>query len=345
MKNKNFAMATLVILVATYSILSLSAMAKPSAVTFNQPLKHWLLPDKPPAPDNNEWTRDRAALGKMLYFDPRLSGNGMVSCASCHNPMLGWSDGLGKGIGIDGARLNRASPVVTNTAYNYIQMWDGRKRNLEDQATGPMDSPDEMHTNYEQMFRFLNTSIGYRHAFERAYPGQGINKTTVAKAIASFERTIVSNNSPFDQWIKGNNDAMTTAQIRGFKLFINPEKGDCARCHSAPNFVDDGFHNIGINDGDTGRYAIKKIGVLKGAFKTPTLRDIALSAPYFHDGSAATLMDVVEHYNRGGDRNTPGLIAINPLGLNGQEKLDLVEFMKALTTKPEPYTLPVLPLK
>lgn len=308
-------------------------------------LQYWLMPDKVPAPKNNRWNEARNDLGKMLYFDPRLSGNGTISCATCHNPMLGWSDGLKKGVGIHGSKLGRASPVVTNTAFNYIQMWDGRKKDLEDQATGPMDTPAEMHTDFVATIKFLKNSEGYAKAFNKAYPGEGINRDTIARAIASFERTVVSDNSAFDQWVRGNRKAMSRQQIRGFKLFIDPAKGNCEICHSAPNFVDDGFHNIGIKGDDIGRYAHSKVSILKGAFKTPTLRDIELSAPYFHDGSAETLLDVMQHYNKGGVVKKGLDPNIIPLNLSGKEMQDIIAFMKALTTQPEPFVLPLLPLR
>ncbi len=308
-------------------------------------LQKWLLAEKPPEPADNKWTQARSDLGKMLFFDPRLSGNGTISCASCHNPMLGWSDGLVKAIGINGSRLGRASPVVTNTAYNYLQMWDGRKKDLEDQVTAPMEATAEMHTDFEATIHFLNHNKGYKKAFSQAYPGEKISQKTIAKAIASFERTIISNNSPFDRWLKGDKNAMTAQQINGFKLFVDPNKGNCEICHSAPNFVDDGFHNIGVKGDDVGRYALLKVKVLKGAFKTPTLRDISLSAPYFHNGTAKTLKEVMEHYNRGGDNKENLDPNIHPLNLSEQEMDDIVAFMQALTMPPKPFTLPVLPLE
>jgi cytochrome c peroxidase len=281
----------------------------------------------------------------MLFFDPRLSGNGTISCATCHNPLLGWSDGLSKGIGINGALLDRSSPTIINAGFNYLQMWDGRKKSLEEQAIGPMDTPTEMHTNFKSTLSFLTKNNGYSLAFTNAYPDEGIDRITISKAIASFERTIVSNNSPFDQWIRGDKSAITKQQISGFKVFLDPNKGNCEVCHSAPNFVDDGFHNIGLKGHDLGRYPHKKVKVLKGAFKTPTLRDISLSAPYFHNGSAATLSEVVEHYVKGGDIEQGLDPNIFPLNLTEQEKRDLVAFMSSLTTKQVPFKLPILPLK
>ena len=214
---------------------------------------------------------------------------------------------------------------------------------------GPMEANVEMNMDLNKLFKWLKADNTYRAAFQRAYPGEEINKDTVSKAIASFERTIVSNNSPFDQWIRGDKNAMTDQQVRGFEVFVSQDQGNCAACHSAPNFVDDGFHNIGLpswgdKEPDVGRYAHKPIGLMKGAFKTPTLRDVANTAPYFHDGSAITLMDVVEHYDTGGVVKTNLSPSMKPLNLSQQQKEDLVAFMMALTSESKPFELPVLPI-
>ncbi|MES2823861.1 MAG: cytochrome c peroxidase [Pseudomonadota bacterium] len=311
--------------------------------------KKWLILDLPPFPEGNQPTPERVELGKMLYFDPRLSGDGITSCATCHNPGLGWTDGRAKGVGFKGKELDRASPTLINAAYSSLQMWDGRIKNLEDQVTAPMISPDEMHTDMQVMEKWLNTSSEYKILFSKAYPGEAIDRATVAKAIASFERTILSTNSAFDRWLKGNAKAMTEQQIRGFRLFEDPTKGNCAICHSAPNFADDGFHNIGLKsfdapNADPGRFAIKAVPSLKGAFKTPTLRDVAMTAPYFHDGSATTLKEVIEHYNRGGDSKKNLSPNIKSLNLSDKEIMDIVAFMAALTAPQLQVTLPILPV-
>ncbi len=284
----------------------------------------------------------------MLFFDPRLSRDGNTSCASCHNPGLGWADGLVKGRGFKGEQLGRHSPSIINTAFNTIQMWDGRKKDLEDQALGPMESVAEMNVDFDAMYAWLNKSPGYSQAFAKAYPGEPINASTVSRAIASFERTVISRTSPFDRWLANDKKAMTAQQVRGFKLFIDPEKGNCAVCHSAPNFTDNGFHNIGlasfgIEKPDVGRFEQKAVKLMRGAFKTPTLRDIERTPPYFHDGSAKTLMEVMDHYVTGGAVRTNLSPNIKPLTLNQQEKEDLVAFMLALTSPAKPLVHPVLP--
>lgn len=309
-------------------------------------LKEWRLPKRVPYPRKNKPTKARVALGKMLFFDPRLSGDGNMSCATCHNPLLGWSDGLPTAKGFKSKVLDRATPTIINTAYNSIQMWDGRKHSLEDQAMGPMEATVEMNMDTDKLFKWLTKNDTYRRAFKRAYPGMAINADTVSKAIASYERTILSRNSRFDKWLKGNKKAMTRQEIRGFKLFVG--RAGCADCHSAPNFTDDGFHNIGLKsfgeeNPDMGRYAQRPVKLMKGAFKTPTLRDITRTAPYFHDGSATTLEEVVAHYDKGGEIKTNLSPSMKKLDLCTSEKDDLVAFMKALTSPYIHVSLPKLP--
>ena len=306
----------------------------------------WRLPAAP-APKDNAGTPARVALGKALFFDPRLSGNGASSCASCHNPSLGWSDGLKTAVGFGGVVLGRATPTIVNTAFNTQFMWAGRKKSLEDQALGPMKAADEMNTDFPAVIARLSSIAGYRALFEKAYPGETIGEETIAKALAAYERSIVSRDSAFDRWLAGDTRALTPEQYRGYKVFADPAKANCAACHSGPNFTDNGFHNIGIRTAganpDLGRFNIRKVASMKGAFKTPTLRDVELTAPYFHDGSAATLREVVDHYDRGGDDRSNLSADMKPLKLSEQEKNDLVAFLRALTGKQLAVTLPQLP--
>lgn len=308
----------------------------------------WLLPKEPASPVTNQPTRARIELGKMLFFDPRLSADGNLSCAGCHSPLFGWSDGLPTAKGIKSKVLGRASPTVVNTGYNTIQMWDGRKSTLEDQAMGPMESMDEMAMDLKALFAWLAATPGYQAAFAKAYPGEAIDHKTVSKALAAFERTIVSNDSPFDRWLRGDKKAMTPQQIRGFRLFSDRDKANCIACHQPPNFTDNGFHNIGLAaydlpNPDMGRYVIKPVASMKGAFKTPTLRDVALTAPYFRDGSSKKLIDTIDHYNRGGVSSKDRSPEIKPLNLAPAEVEDIEAFMHALTTPPKPFVLPILP--
>jgi len=339
-------------LAACLALIPLAALAsppdpKPSAKPASPVLaaQHWRLAAVP-MPKDNVSTPARVELGKALFFDPRLAGNGAMSCASCHNPSLGWSDGLKTAVGFGGAVLGRATPTIVNTGYNTQFMWDGRKKSLEDQALGPMQAADEMKTDFPELLERLRSIRGYVTLFQAAYPGEGISEATIAKAIAAFERTVVSKNSAFDRWVAGDAGAMTASQKRGFKVFVDAGKGNCATCHSGPNFTDNGFHNIGIQSNgapDLGRFNIRKVASMKGAFKTPTLRDIELTAPYFRDGSAATLRAVIDHYDRGGDDHSNLSADIKPLRLAEQDKVDLEAFMRALTGKRSSFVAPDLP--
>jgi len=295
-----------------------------------------------PQPKANPITADKVALGKLLFFDPRLSGSGAISCATCHNPGLGWGDGLAKGLGHMGSQLGRHTPTILNVAYGEPYFWDGRAATLEDQAKGPLTSTKEMSMSLESALGLLRSTPGYVDAFARAYPGQAISLDTVASAIATYERTVISSDAPFDRWIKGEDQAMSQSAVRGFVLFNG--KANCAACHSTWRMSDDGFHDIGVRDTDRGRAAIMPgIVQLEHAFKTPTLRNIALRAPYMHDGSLPTLTAVIDHYDSGFE-SRPSLDSnIHRLGLTATEKADLLAFMDALTSADAPVTLPDLP--
>ena len=307
----------------------------------------WLRPSEVPAPADNRPSAARVELGKMLFFDPRLSGSRAMSCATCHNPSFGWSDGLPRAVGHGHKELGRNSPTILNTAYQRLQMWDGRKRSLEDQALGPIADAGEMNLPLEQLVSRLSAIAGYAPHFEAAYPGEGVGTRTVAKAIASFERSVVSTEAPFDRWRMGDDKAVSESAKRGFALFTG--KANCAACHQGFNFSDNGFHNIGVralSAGEAaGRFAHLPLPSQKGAFKTPTLRDVTLTAPYMRNGIYRTLDEVVEHYDRGGDDKESLSPDIKPLGLTAQEKRDLVALMTALTGSPTLIALPALPAK
>lgn len=315
-------------------------------------LARWLLPAEIPSPATNRLTPERAELGRQLFFDPRLSATGQSTCASCHFPERGWSDGFPTSVRLFGEPMARASPTLINVAYNGIHMWDGRSPTLEHQAVNGISMTGSMNAgaakDAQSGVENIRKVAGYQRAFERAYPGEPISAETVAKALASFERTLVSRDSPFDRWVKGDQDAMSAAQQRGFRVFVDPAKGRCEACHTAPNFTDNGFHNLGLKsfgleNADLGRFKQKAVDAMKGAFRTPTLRDIALTAPYFHDGSARTLEQVVDHYARGGEVQTNLSPMMKPLPLTVQDKADLVAFMRALTTPRPMFQYPVLP--
>lgn len=322
-------------------------------------LKEFLLPSAPPSPQDNPWTQKAADLGKQLFFDPRMSGTGQVTCASCHFPERGWEDGLPTAVRFGGKVMQLSAPTIINVGYNTIYMWDGRMPSLEKQAFAGQGIKADINAGMEELglkegrhIERIKQVRGYQVAFAKAFPKEPaetqISRETIAKAIAAFERTVISNNSALDNWIKGDTKAMTEQQVNGFKLFAG--KANCIACHVGPNFTDNGFHNIGLksfatSDHHKGRMNQKSNHPsTDGAFKTPTLRDIALRAPYFHDGSAKNLLEVVEHYDRGGDVKTNiSPMMAGGLGLSQDEKLNLVAFLEALTTPVKPFVYPVLP--
>jgi cytochrome c peroxidase len=344
-----FLLRTLTLASVGSALLDQAALAEQATVA-PAPLaadRAWIL-GAPVEPQDNPTTAARVALGQALFFDPRISGNGTVSCSTCHNPALGWSDGLRTGMGIHSTVLGRKTPTVINTGYNTQFMWDGRKASLEDQALGPMSTPEEMQTDFAATIGMLEAMPGYRAMFDAAYPAEGISKQTMAKAIAAFERTVVSKDSRFDRWVAGDRAAITQQEWRGYQVFKDPAKGNCEVCHAAPNFTDNGFHNIGVADApgkdDAGRYKIRPVASMRGAFKTPTLRDVERRGPYFHNGSAETLMDVVDHYARGGDDHRNLSKEVHPLDLSAADKRDLVAFLRSLSGSGGPLSLPVLPI-
>jgi cytochrome c peroxidase len=322
-----------------------------------------------PVPAYNELTVEKVELGKQLYFDKRLSADNTVACATCHDPAQGWSYNDTFSPGIRGQKTGRVAPTVINSAYNKLQFWDGRADSLEDQALGPIQAPGEMGNTLVAVAKKLDAIKGYKEQFRKVFGTEHVTADGIAKAIAAFERTILSGNSPFDKWLSDpeeNAGAISESAKRGWALFRG--KARCSNCHSGANFTDDAFHNIGVGFADWekatserraailaghgGRWAVTKVGHKNpadiGAYKTPTLRNVAETAPYMHDGSEATLEAVIEYYERGGNRNPwsdkqlleTGKTA---LGLTAQDKKDLVEFLKALTGEVTKVELPKLP--
>ena len=305
--------------------------------------KDYRRPAGVPHPEDNSPSSARELLGRTLFFDPRLSGSGWISCASCHNPGFAWGDGLPRAIGHGMQELGRRTPTILNLAWAPALFWDGRAESLEEQALGPIQAPGEMNLTLEEMVQRLKGIRGYRPLFERAYPGEPIAPETVAKAIASFERTVVSATAPFDRWIAGDAAAISASAQRGFVLFN--EKARCSTCHSGWRFTDDGFHDIGIAGNDKGRGVVTpRIDLSHFAFKTPTLRNVAQRAPYLHDGSAPTLHAVMDLYNRGGNVHRPSLSReIKPLDLTQSEQHDVVAFLETLTSRDVETRVPALP--
>jgi cytochrome c peroxidase len=317
-----------------------SATVEAEDTSFYEPLPEGIYPQ------DNPWSQEKEDLGKLLYFDPRLSGDNTISCATCHHPDKGWSDGHPRTIGFGGKELGRHSPTVINSGYFEVQMWDGRAPTLEAQAKGPIQSTVEMNQKADELIEELGAIPEYREMFSKVFGDSGITLDNIANAIATFERSVVSKNSAYDKYMEGDKNAMSPAAVNGMKLFFG--KGKCSICHNGPALTDSGFHNIGVKQHgplteDLGRYNISKDEFDKGAFKTPGLRSISQSPPYMHDGSEATLKDVIDFYNRGGDVAENRTSLITPLELSDQEVLELVEFLKALDGEPLGIKAPKLP--
>jgi cytochrome c peroxidase len=306
-------------------------------------VKNYARPTAIPFPSDNRPTEERTVLGRSLFFDPRLSGSNLISCASCHNPALSWGDGLPRAVGHTKTPLRRRTPTLLNLAWSATMFWDGRAESLEEQALGPIQAAGEMNLRLDLMVVKITAIPGYRELFARGYPGEPIGEATIAKAIATFERRIVSGTSPFDRWRTVAENAMSPEAQRGFELFNT--KARCATCHSGWRFTDDSFYDVGVRGDDRGRGAILPgIETMQYAFKTPTLRNVARRAPYMHDGSVASLEDVVELYDQGGLARRPSLSAeIKPLRLTPEEKHDLIAFLGALTSVDTPVEVPSLP--
>lgn len=295
-----------------------------------------------PFPEDNPYTPEKVALGKLLYFDTRLSGSNLLSCASCHNPGFGWSDGQPRAIGNEMQVLGRRSPTILDAAWGELYFWDGRAASLEEQALGPIQAAGEMNQNLDKLIPELEAIAGYRERFQQAFPGRGIAPETIAKAIATYERTVVSSRAPFDDWIDGDEDAISESAKRGFVVYNT--KARCNACHSGWGFTDHSFHDIGLAGEDLGRGALLPgIEKMQYAFKTPGLRDIERRAPYMHDGSLATLEKVIAHYDSGGIQRPSLSSEMKPLNLTADEKAALLAFMQTLTGPLKPVVLPVLP--
>lgn len=319
-------------------------------------------------PDDNPLTRAKIELGRQLYFDRRLSADNTVNCADCHHPDEGFARQTQFGVGIDDQTGNRNSPVSYNRILSGPQFWDGRAASLEEQAVGPIANPIEMGNTHEAAVETVKNIEGYRIQFGRIFD-DGVSIDNIGKAIATFERAVVTGPSPYDFFVPllamqtafkddleeldvlkaedpdlfdeymelvnaSKSHPISASAIRGRALFFS-KRVNCTACHVGANFADEKYHNLGIgmdkDNPDLGRYAVTRQDKDRGAFKTPTIRNVALSAPYMHDGSQKTLEEVVEWYNKGGHANPHLSKDMKKLELTDQEMKDLVEFMKACT--------------
>lgn len=298
-------------------------------------------PDSIPFPANNPYTPTKAALGKMLFFEPRLSRDRNLSCASCHNPSFGWEVPFDRAIGAGGAPLGRHAPTTINLAWTSVFFWDGRAPSMEAQARGPIEADVEMDLPLDEAVRRLKQISGYQSAFSRAFPDEGITEQNLLRAIATYERTIISGQTRFDRWVDGDPGSMTEQEKRGFAVFTG--KGRCAECHSGWNFTDDAFHDIGLATEDTGRMQVTGQEQDRFLFKTPGLREIAARAPYMHNGSVPTLEAVISHYIAGGIPRPSRSAKMQSVALDQEEVAALVAFLRSLSSPQESLALPQLP--
>ena len=264
-----------------------------------------------PVPEENPLTPEGIELGRRLFFDRRLSRDKTVSCSTCHDPKRAFSDGRATAIGVAQREGRRSSPALVNRGYGRLFFWDGRAHSLEDQVLKPIEDPNEM-------------DLPLAEATSRV----GLGTHTISHVLASFVRSLLYGDSPYDRFQAGNREALTPEQRHGLEIFRG--KGNCAACHVGPNFSDESLHNTGVAWKD-GRLVDEGGG--KGRFKTPTLREICRTAPYMHDGSIGTLEEVLEYYDRGGNRNPALDPEIRPLNLSPAEKRALVTFLSTLSSK------------
>lgn len=333
------AVALIVILSACAAPVALTPAA-PSPTTPNIPPSP-SLPPSPPlrsfppivAPPDNPTTPEKVELGRQLFFDPALSASNAMSCATCHHPDLGFSNAAPVSPPRPGAPA-RNVPSLWNVGFNRHLLWDGRVESLETQSATPLTLPNEMAMTPVEIEARLRGIPAYVELFDAAFGGgeQAVTFANVARALAAFQRTLLSTNSPYDRFVAGDASALTAQEQRGLALFSSPEAA-CAACHQPPAFAHETFRVIGVPSDDPGRAGVSPTGV-RGAFKVPTLRNVALTAPYMHNGSLATLEDVVQFYADGAGRAN-GFPSVDPLlkgfELSAQDKADLIAFLHALT--------------
>lgn len=313
-----------------------------------------------PYPDYNPYSKEKEALGKILFFDPRLSISGQIACASCHNPELGWTDNLTRSFGHDRQTGKRNSMTILNSAYAKTLFWDGRASSLEDQAQFPIGDPLEMNEKLTIAVDKIAKIKGYNALFTNAFGDKKVNLQRIQYAIATFERSINSPKSKFDNFISGKSEAFTDAQVKGLHLFRT--KAQCINCHNTPYFSDNQFHNdgqtlFGTKNEDFGRYNVTKDVKDIGKFRTPTLREVANTKPWMHHGHFPSLLDVVELYNGGnpspvqkkylGTARDSLIPKVDPmlkkLNLNKEEISDLLAFIETLSTPTRRIMTPVMP--
>jgi cytochrome c peroxidase len=322
-----------------------------------------------PVPDDNPMTPEKIALGTLLFFDARLSADGSLACVSCHLPDQGWTTNSPLSPAYPTNMERRNSQTLINVAYHQVLLWDGRAGALEKQALGPIQNPLHMNQNLDLLVEKLKAIPDYVERFQKVF-GTSVNPEGLGKALAAFERTLVTRNAPFDRYMTGDWQAMSEGALRGMALF--KEKARCILCHNGPNFTDSRFHNLGVPEApllshplvqasirfdakrmnvpeyqhvkeDWGRYLVTKEEKDKGAFRTPTLRNVTQRDPYMHNGVFQSLEEIIDFYDRGGGAVSEKSPLLQPLGLTAQEKRDLLAFLQALTGELPTVTPPASP--
>lgn len=318
-----------------------------------------ILPDGPLKDKLESW-KDKIELGKILFFDPRLSGSGQISCASCHVPDLSWTDGREKSAGHDQKLNKRNAPTILNVWFYKHMFWDGRSNSLEDQAFSPINSESEMHSSMVGAIEAIEAVKGYDSLFRKAFGSPEISPETITEAIAIFERTLVSRRSDFDKFLSGDTSALNAQAIRGLHLFRT--KARCMNCHNGPMFSDNSFHNLGLTyygreHEDLGRYLVTHKPEDVGKFKTPSLRDVMRTRPWMHNGLFDNMEGVINMYNAGMPQPKPKPEQLNDplfpktdplikkLSLTKEERADLLAFLEAITSPPTKVRMPKLPGK
>lgn len=301
------------------------------------------LPAQAPAPADNPTTPAKVELGKQLFFDPRLSGDNSMSCATCHLPKLAFADGRPRGEGFGGRELSRNTPGLLNVAFHGSFFWDGRVRTLEEQALMPIQAADEMNQDLDELEDELNVIPGYVRQFQTVF-GTSATRDGVANALAAFQRTLVSRDSPFDRYLAGDEQALSADARRGLELFRG--SAGCIRCHNGPLLSDGKFYRLGVGHSDEGRGGVTGKEEDRYKFRTPSLRDVARTAPYMHDGSQRTLTEVVEFYYRTAPTQGPDGLPLDIAPLLDQSFMEIAEivaFLESLTGKAPEIVPPELP--
>jgi len=313
--------------------LAAESASKPDLATLKAAFRR---PPAIPFPAENPYSEQKRSLGEKLFNDKGLSVDGSIACATCHIRAKGFADGRERGAGVSGQRLGRHTPTLWNLAWARPVFWDGRARTLEQQVFGPIESPDEMAQPKAALISRLAADPDYRQAFAKAFPKDPkVSEDHLASALATYERTLASPPTRFDRWVEGDDNALTLQEVQGFRLFTS--KAGCANCHSGFAFTDGNFYDIGLPDADRGRGAVLRLPAADHAFKTPGLRELKRSAPYMHDGSLATLDDVLAHYERGvATRPTVAPDLVRELTLSQEERGALLAFLATLSSEDDP---------